>query len=712
MKDMIDMPDKVDMPDKDIMGVQPPASMGIQSPASNPLRLDVIGGETYMPFAKKKLRQLKRLMNERGQTVGNTRILVPDADSGDKVVVFVQSGPGMDLIRIRGGKKKLFIFLVFAPHVSDAYEVDGLNYKILAFKLSIEDKTVNGLETLGRDFKAVETLNGSASLVVQSSPDGKKHYALMPHNFSISPWLDELTPDATDNYVWESSKNQFMGRYYIGSNMAYRPNANGKGYFKGEYRTDLPPGGYVLDNCARARNTFRTVDEAAGGKKTKKTFYDFDIESIIVGQVIVYAMMGDVRYRMLRKNYIRYRETLDGPFIRGLFVGADEYSGEYGKDGFSYKYHVPVAVLDKDKALVRTYGYKITVETKQEMVTVTDNLVRSTFQIDPESGQTVCISKITEVTHRDFYVTVSRQGSTINEDLKIGDTTLETLNKNIITDDGPGFTADLYGNKTGWVVDSTKTEYPGKFIPEAYLGYGLYDRSGSSVSGYYSGSFPITGKAPARDGWTNVIPGVYQPIWGSFAAYKSFKTSTTGAGGINVMMYDNFDGDDLWIVFYKTEAYADEGEYTGRAIDGVYGLYKTSTTATYHMAYRVKDDKGEKTVVKKILAVSNVSGGGKYVLGGYANLSIVTQPDPDLTRISGELAGAVSCQIGQGIIAYTYNVYEAERGRFKRRVIGIIDIDRKGLAPGSVFETDVQDDDPRLEDFKHDHLAALGVGAE
>jgi hypothetical protein len=588
-------------------------------------------------------------------------------ETGDIVYIGYESPESLNL-KIMGrvdGLKACYtrLFMVFVSGVTDAYDADSQAvYTVYAWKI---DKAL-ALSPLDGGAVTVESHNGSTSLAIQSSPVGKRHYFLAPHQFSFQQFIDFLTPDATFNYVWESSINQFQGRYYIGSNMAFRPSTNGKGYVGMVYRYDLPPGGYALDNCARARNTFRTT--TVDGVDT--TIYDLDIEAVVIGQVIVYAMMGDVRYRPMLHNYIRYRNDLDGPYIRGADLGADTWSGKYGQNLFRYKYILPIAVLDKDKALVRTYESILSIRSTNETVRVTDNIVRSTFQVDPVSGQHVCITKTIEITHRDFSVTVSRQGTTILEELKVEGTVLETLSKTATIEDGPGFTADLYGNKTGWTTDSTTTEHPGTYISAAVIGYGLYDRSGSSVRGYYSGTFPISGRAQAYDGWNVAVLGVYQPTWGNFVAYKSFSASTTGSGGINVMMYDNLDGDDTWILFYKTEAYADEGNYTGHAVAGVYGTYKTSTTTTYKMAYRLKGG----VVISKALATSNASGGGKYVLGGYANLSIVTQPDPSMTVNSGDVISSVSCQIGQGLIAYTYNVLDAA-GTFKNRVVGLIKID-------------------------------------
>jgi hypothetical protein len=520
--------------------------------------------------------------------------------------------------------------------------------------------------------------------------------------------------------------------------MAYRPNTNHKGYAKGGKWTEptydskgnqLTPGlsgTYVRENCARARHTFRTIDIVEDNKPEKKTYYDFDLEVVPIGQVIIYAALNDVRYRTLYKHYIRHREVLDGPFIRGPLVGADEHAGNFGEDGFSYKYHVPIAVLDKDKTLVRTYENKIKIGTKTANVRVTDNLVRSSYQVDPVSGQHVEITKTTTIMHRDFPVTVSSQETTISESLKIGETALETFSKTITIDDGTGFTVDLYGSKSGWVYDSTKTENTGTYIPAAVIGYGLYDRSGSSVKGYYNGGFTVARYGPVYDGWNALVSGVKQPIWGVFIAYPGNKTSTTGNGGINVLMFDNRDGDDTWIVFYKTEAYDNRGEY-GKPVNGVYGTYSNRTTTTYHLAYRithnVTDSMGatkavKEPVVKKILSTQAATDTGKYVFGGPENPAITTQPDGNFAT-TGEYVSAVSCQIGQGIIAYTYNIYEDERGKFKKRVVGIINIDRAGLEPLKVFETELKDDDKRLVGdgdkipaFKHDHLASVGIGID
>jgi hypothetical protein len=713
--------------------------------ASNPLRLDVIGGVGCVPFAKKKLKQLKQLMSERGLVVGDTRILVPDAASGGTVTVFVHSSPVMDLIRIRGVGEKLFIFLVYAPHVYDANEVNNPKYKILAYTLSIKDKAVTGLKAASKDLsKIVEAFNGSTSLVVQSSPDGKQHYALMPHNFSAQQYIDFSTSDGSNNYVWSSTIKEFMGRYYIGSNMAYRPNTNGKGYTKGgtwtapvydEKGNLVTPGlsgAYARDHCQKARHTFRTVTVKVDGKDTKKTIYDLDIESVLIGQAVFYTdLSGGDRYRPLYKNYIRYRETpaavvippdetdaqrkarvdaslKDPKYIRGTLLNTDTTQGDYGKDGYALKYTVGIAALDKDKALMRDVEVKYSSETRTESVTVTRKLVTSGYQVDPRNGQSVLQGRITDTGSQIVNITVVRQQSDVKESLKIGDVSLESLTKTQKFDLAAGFETDLAGS---YGTYSHNASHVVETHPEAYMSfasqsYAIRDLGGSLVSGYYSGGFPVIGEGQVLDYYQYLVKGVKQTTWGKFTAPTSYKTSIKGGGGINVLMFDNYNGDDTWIIFYKVETYNNSGEQ-GKPTGGVYGVFTTETLTTYKMAYRLKGG----AVVNKTMATSTVSGGGKYVLGGYANLQVVAQGDPDMSRTSGEFIGAVSCQIGQGIIAYTCNVYENERKKFKRRVMGIINIDCKELKPGVVFETELKDDDARLKDFKHDRLAAVGVGA-
>jgi hypothetical protein len=667
----------------------------------------------------------------------------------------------MDLIRIRCGGEKLFIFLVYAPHVYDANEADDLEYKILPYTLTVKDKAVTQIKALDKDLsKMVEVYNGSASLAVQSSPDGKRHYALMPHNFSSSPWIDELTPEATDNYVWSSSKMQFMGRYYIGSNMAYRPNTNGKGYaFGGGWTQPIYDdkggliqaglsGAYVRANCGKARNIFRTVTVNVEGKDTKKTYYDFDIESITIGQVMVWAGISQELYRPMRKNYIRYREVPeavpvppnetedqrkkrvsdsfeDPSWVRGPLVGAaDTWQGEYGHDGFGFKYTVAIAALDIDKALVRTVERKVETSMRTEDVRVTRILHQLLWQVVPAgmagAGQHLVIRNSTTAQHLDFTTKVWNYTTTECEDLKIGDTVLETLSVADLYDDDEGFAASLVDIRYGTTpIDSYTATFPNKYMGGASIGYATTDFGDSFVSGYYSGDFPYIGEVPVRDNWQYPVAGVTQGSWGDFVATKHYSVSVTGSGGINVMMYDNLNGDETWIILYKTQTYDKRGSYQGPPINGVYGTYRNETTTTYKMAYRitrnVKDSAGrmqsvQEPVEKKDIATQTNTDTGRYILGGYANIQIVAQTDGNPT-LTGEYVSAVSCRIGQGIIAYSYNVYEAERGKFKRRVMGIINIDRREIAPNAVFEADFKDDDPRLNDFRHDRLAAIGVGA-
>ncbi len=128
----------------------------------NPLRLDIQGGEKFLPFAKKKLRQLKNLMKDMNVETFNQRIKVDDGSS-----IFVQSIPGMDFIRIRGVSQGFYIFFVYIrrrPPTVAVLRVPVLNQR---YKLEVSNKDLTDSITVDI------ILSGG----VQSNPKNNEHFA-------------------------------------------------------------------------------------------------------------------------------------------------------------------------------------------------------------------------------------------------------------------------------------------------------------------------------------------------------------------------------------------------------------------------------------------------------------------------------------------------------------------------------------------------------
>ncbi|MBF0517425.1 MAG: hypothetical protein HQK97_09970, partial [Nitrospirae bacterium] len=71
------------------------------------------------------------------------------------------------------------------------------------------------------------------------------------------------------------------------------------------------------------------------------------------------------------------------------------------------------------------------------------------------------------------------------------------------------------------------------------------------------------------------------------------------------------------------------------------------------------------------------------------------------TNLTGDIR-AVSCQINNGYMAYTYCTFN--NGAFSSRTIGMVNIET-----GALNEWEIDDQDDRLSGFQHVHHAAIGI---
>jgi hypothetical protein len=144
-----------------------------------------------------------------------------------------------------------------------------------------------------------------------------------------------------------------------------------------------------------------------------------------------------------------------------------------------------------------------------------------------------------------------------------------------------------------------------------------------------------------------------------------------GSRNLHVTAFDNYDGANNYILMYKKDTlyYRSTNEWSN-VNDGTAPVYTTTTVnddteTTHYIAYKIKD--------KSIVKSSKV---GDY-------------------RVH-------SCQIHNGIMAYTYGVYT--NSIFNHRVVGIIN-----MTTGASKELELDDKDIRLDDFAHVHHAAIGL---
>ncbi|MBF0316784.1 MAG: hypothetical protein HQL04_01295 [Nitrospirae bacterium] len=686
----------------------------------NPLRLDIQGGQEYLPFAKKKLRELKASMKKRGITSDNRYITLEDAaifvqsisygdarvqnggdrtaDAGsvggssasgsgiiidrngtvpawaggggngsdgfggvgggffgrgsrrntdpdigagmgetssgliiDNAVNYItgslhaKTAGGMDLIRIRALKKPVTMILIHIATTNDPfYTLKKDDYRVLTYKIIT---SAIQLKPADVKLKQLKIEDNGQNLVIQSSPS--EILATLPSIFSFNPLIDNT--DAMDR-TWAAVDNLFGHNRRIGSAVAMIPTPTTV-----PAGTTPPTGAGRKGGLAYSYNARRNYILDPQDKK-KVSSRDFCWKSTVVGFGLFYVGLlpyNGGKGRPKVRWHIQYKDIPNGPWKPGGLVGEDYEDPNPSADGYSWKFHVPIAALSPTQALLKTV--------KKEQVFSIFGARVVTIDIEIEVLRRCSSEKRTG-----SFPWQCELGLTYyHETLHMGTVPIEEL------------TYQEYAEK-----------YPPLFIEHWMVGNIVSQRAWCGDWPNYLVDFIAKVKISGAPGMALPPLKMYYDGKTIHPVYVDghFKSENKGARELHVMMYDNVSADETFIVFYTyTELTAmAEGYYEPGVMIASHS--SSSSTTLYKMAYRLK------------------GGGLTKILLASGSTSV----------------GAVSCQIHKDLIAYTYRLYE--NGTFQHRIIGVIDI-----ASGRRDEFLSHDDEAKLAGFPLSGLAAIGL---
>ncbi|MBF0591206.1 MAG: hypothetical protein HQL02_03875, partial [Nitrospirae bacterium] len=555
----------------------------------NPLRLDIQGGQQYLPLAKKKLRELKasmkrrRILNDhRFFTLEDATIFVQSSsysNAGSTTTagshtgsaagggIFIGSGGGinidtygflpigaggsvsigdispigsgsggatpatyktsgaMDLIRIRGLKKATSLILIHIATTNDPLAaLTQDDYRVLTYRIVIEQGSVIKLTPVDLKLKQLTIEDAGQSLVIQSSP--RDVLATLPSIFTYNPLIDNT--DGMDR-TWGAQDNLFGQNRVIGSLRAMMPQSKTLGY---SYNARC---NYILNPQNNSGSLLTVAGSGSlltvAGSGSLLTVagsvlsMDFCLKFTHMGFGLFYV--GLMPYnggngRGKARWEIQYKDTPDGQWQTGSLIGEDHEDPDPFADGYTWMFYLPVAVLSPTLALFRT---------------VRKEQVYSIFGV-----RQVAIKVKIDVLHRCSSET--RQGNFAwpcefgltyyYETLKMGNITIEELEYQESTqkyqsiDIEPwmvGITSERAwcGDWPNYLVDFvavvTTSSFPGITLPRLTMSY-----DGKTIHGAHA------------DG--------------------HFKNENNGDKDLHVIMYDNINADDTFIVFYTyTEIY-------------------------------------------------------------------------------------------------------------------------------------------------------------
>ncbi|KJU83822.1 hypothetical protein MBAV_003982 [Candidatus Magnetobacterium bavaricum] len=701
----------------------------------NPLRLDIQGGKEYLPFAKKKLRELKASMKERGISSDNRHIklegatiFVQSISYGDARIqsggtrtggggfgngsgdgsgdgsggsntgiivdhnstghirgggggggntdifgvipispvgggffgrvgwrnsdpesaagaysglitdnagvdttgrVYAKTTGGMDLIRIRALKKPFTLILIHIATTTDPFDTLGKDeYRVLTYQIITNQGSTIQLKPAEIKLKQLKIEDKGQNLVIQSSP--REILATLPSIFSFNPLIDNT--DAMER-TWAAVDNLFGRKRLIGSAVAMMPT-----HTTATTGTGTPPTGAAgkagLEYSYNARCNY-ILDPR---DNTKVLSRDFRWKPTFLGFGLFYVGLmpyNGGRGRARNRWHIQYRDTTNGPWKLGGLIGEDYETPNPFADGYSWKFHVPIAALSPTQALVKTVR-------KEQTYSIFGARV---VTIDIEIG---ILRRCSDEKRTGTFPFLCERGLTsYYEDLHMGSVPIEEL-----------------------TYQEHAEKYPTIFIEHWMVKHIVAQKAWCGDWPNYLVGFLADLKISGSAGIALPPLRMYYDGKTIHPAYAEghFRSQNKGTRELHVLMYDNINADETFIVFYTyTELNVTaEGYYE----PGVMIVHQSTNSANtyYKMAYRLK-------------------GGGvtKVVLTSGTN-SI----------------NAVSCQIYKGLIAYTYRLYE--NNIFKHRVIGIINI-----ASGQRDEFLSYDDEPQLAGFPLSGLAAIGM---
>ncbi|MBF0337079.1 MAG: hypothetical protein HQL05_04535 [Nitrospirae bacterium] len=561
-----------------------------------------------------------------------------DSDFDDKG----KTSGGMDLIRIRGLKKPVTLILIHIAITTDPFT--GLkkdDYRVLTYKIITSAGSTVQLKPANVKLKQLNIEDNGQNLVIQSSPD--EILATLPSVFTFNPIIDNT--DAMDR-TWGAVDNLFGRNRLIGSPVAMLPSGTvTSGGRKGSATpgsmgsatpgsmgsaTPGSMGGLAYSFNARGNYVLNAQDKSVESLDYcwKSTHLGFGL--FYVGLMAYNGGIGRTKVRW----YIQYRDIPNGPWKIGALIGEDYEDPNPFADGYSWKFHVPIAALSPTQALLKTVRKEQASSifgVRQAGIDININVLRRCSS-DVRSGSFTLPCELGKT----YYY----------ESLHMGSVPLEDLTYSEIHEAYPTILIEY------WMVPMVSTR--------AWCGdwpnYLVDINATVTVSGNPGISLPVL--KIYYDGRT------IHPAY----ADGHFKSQNKGAKDLHVMMYDNINADDTFIVFYAyTEIDVTEEGYYEPGVKIVYHS-TNSSTAHYTMAYRLKG-------------------------GGLTKVALASGTNS---------VGAVSCQIYKDLIVYTYRYYEHDK--FQHRVTGIIN-----MASGQRDEFISNDNEPQLAGFPLSGLAAIGL---
>jgi len=535
------------------------------------------------------------------------------------------------------------------------------NYEISTFKIAV----TNGQYQLTPKSKSVniDIDFDSFNLTMQSNPAKTEHYAAMPvryqdfiaryglYTYGYTDWLGyNHSLSIGSPYCYRPREFTENSPYILGSETATAVKENEDGIFASGRKN------YTLDT---------------NGKMT--SYWDSIWRKSNPGQ--------DSQY------YFRYKDKIGGEWINGSTLP---------------EHITPIAVIGKDKALTISSLSDNVISTTSETLSATLRTV-GTIRGECSSGG-IETTTITTDSAKEVVAHGLRNSSTFNDELKLGDITVEkcTHSMETISDGHTEFYRTVHWN-------SVSSTFEGSCPPGSFIWYDVIQSSRDYHDyGVKKGFFPD----PECD-----YCGDMQ--------YTEYEEIGNGESIMQVIDYDNKDEDKTFIVFYMKSVTDDKKwgkiSFWGPDFSSPLEQHKDqSYTTEYVMSYRIngltvskiKITANNHRITESIIVTAYDSSNNSFIYNNYVPPDDEFNPFGDnpygSETWSGQRLTGVSCQINDRNMVYTYIIekWADNKWIFDKRIVGIINISDTTIPIGhrQEFELDFSGItfDPEL-------LSAIGV---
>jgi hypothetical protein len=619
------------------------------------------GVEYLLGFAKNKLELLEQHRQMFGFWCMNKYLVLENIAT---IYLYTQEQYGF--IRITGASPQYYLMLVYVSNIPDAFHPPS--YKTLWYDIIKNED--DSYDLLPSKFKLKLTIrNDNLHLHIQST--GNRHIVNLADGYSFTDGLiiyenGDLAPTTSNysNLIWGNRIRLFEFPRVVGADTAFNYDNKPIKFFNARIGFNFLEKDIHDNNVYTHSYTLERIKQKPSNSS---------------GGYYINHFTNIRESTSFNKYFINYKKTPEDEVLKYLYYTEPEPTST------SWNRLKPIAVIDWNKIFTLQEILVSYSETKTPLtISVSGTLIRSYYHHihseDPEDPNFSFLDcqTIELIGSKTWQAQRTTRGPT-----------KETVNWTQIQ-------KLIIGNM---IIDEAILTFGKKSIPGAFQGIsGIFhnppvsdtvDLSNvcSGIAAYIEDVIIHVITVGDATATSNTLEPIFVP--------GSYKEETTGRYNIHPLSFVNYKSDENFIIIYGIEEILKTLSYI-ICTEGRCSYVNSNVLNTvFYIAYRINnnDEIVKKEISRKETSTSRDAKG------------VITVGIPFGTTIS-----KVSTSYNAGMFVYTYNIYDIGY-IFKKRIVGIININspNPNYPIGVMLEKELLDDDERLFEFNHSHLAAIGL---